>query len=47
MSEGFQIGPLLMRWNGFLLVLGIAAGVLLAAYQTKRRGHDPEIVYYL
>ncbi len=47
MSEGFQIGPLLMRWNGFLLVFGIAAGTLLAAYQTKRRGHDPEIIYYL
>lgn len=47
MSEGFQIGPLLMRWNGFLLVLGIAAGALLAAYQTKRRGLDSEIVYYL
>jgi phosphatidylglycerol:prolipoprotein diacylglycerol transferase len=47
MSEGFLIGPWLMRWNGFLLVLGIAAGALLAAYQTKKRGYDPEIVYYL
>ena len=47
MSEGFLIGPWLMRWNGFLLVLGIAAGALLAAYQTKRRGYDPEIIYYL
>ena len=47
MGEGFLIGPWLMRWNGFLLVFGIAAGALLAAYQTKRRGHDPEIIYYL
>lgn len=47
MSEGFQIGPLLMRWNGFLLVLGIVAGTLLTAYQAKRRGYDPEIIYYL
>lgn len=47
MNEGFQIGPWLMRWNGFLLVLGVAAGTLLAAYQAKRRGHDPEIIYYL
>lgn len=47
MSEGFQIGPLLMRWNGFLVVLGIAAGTLLTAYQTKRRGLDIEIIYYL
>ncbi len=47
MSEGFLIGPWLMRWNGFLLALGIAAGTLLAAYHTKRRGHDPEIIYYI
>lgn len=47
MSEGFQIGPWLMRWNGFLLALGIAAGTLLAAYRTKRSGYDPEIIYYL
>ncbi len=47
MSAGFLIGPWLMRWNGFLLVLGVAAGALLAAYQTKRRGHDPDIIYYL
>ena len=47
MSEGFQIGPWLMRWNGFLLVLGIAAGALLIAYRAKRREYDPEIVYYL
>ncbi len=47
MNEGLQIGPLLMRWNGFLLVLGIASGTLLSAYQAKRRGYDPEIIYYL
>ncbi len=47
MSEGFLIGPWLMRWNGFLLMFGVAAGALLAAYQTKRRGYDPEIIYYL
>ncbi|MFN8383049.1 MAG: prolipoprotein diacylglyceryl transferase [Anaerolineales bacterium] len=47
MSEGFQIGPWLMRWNGFLLVLGIAAGALLIAYQARRREYDPEIIYYL
>lgn len=47
MNEGFHIGPLLMRWNGFLLMFGIAAGALLTAYRTKRRGHDPELIYYL
>ncbi|MHB8776902.1 MAG: prolipoprotein diacylglyceryl transferase [Anaerolineales bacterium] len=47
MAEGFLIGPWLMRWHAFLLVLGLAAGALLAAFEAKRRGHDPEIVYYL
>lgn len=36
-----------MRWHSFLLVLGITVGALLAAFETKRRGHDPEIIYYL
>lgn len=47
MSQGFLIGPWLMRWNGFLLVFGIAAGALLIAYQAKRRGYDPEVIYFL
>lgn len=47
MAEGFLIGPWLMRWHAFLLVLGITAGALLAAREAKRRGHDPEIIYYL
>jgi phosphatidylglycerol---prolipoprotein diacylglyceryl transferase len=47
MSEGFLLGPWLLRWNGFLIALGIAAGALLAAYETKRRNHDPQIIYYL
>lgn len=54
MTEGLALGPLLLRWNGLLLALGIAMGALLAARGTmwraapgKRRGYDPEIVYYL
>lgn len=47
MAEGFLIGPWLMRWHAFLLVLGLIAGALLAAFETKRRGHDPEVIYYL
>lgn len=47
MAEGFLIGPWLMRWHAFLLVLGLIAGALLAACETKRRGHDPEVIYYL
>lgn len=46
MTEGFLIGPWLMRWHAFLLVLGLIAGALLAAFETKRRGHDPEVIYY-
>lgn len=47
MSEGFLVGPWLMRWHGFLLVFGVAAGALLAVFEAKRRGNDPEIIYYL
>lgn len=47
MTEGFSLGPLFLRWNGILLALGVAAGALLAFRESKRRGCDPEIVYYL
>ncbi|MBM3181527.1 MAG: prolipoprotein diacylglyceryl transferase [Chloroflexi bacterium] len=47
MSEGFLLGPWLMRWHGFLLVIGIAAGALLSALQARRRGFDTEIIYDL
>ncbi len=47
MTEGLSLGPLLLRWNGLLLALGIAVGALLAAREAKRRDHDPEIIYHL
>jgi phosphatidylglycerol---prolipoprotein diacylglyceryl transferase len=47
LTEGFFVGPLFLRWNGLLVALGISAGFLLAAFEAKRRSHDPEIVYYL
>jgi phosphatidylglycerol:prolipoprotein diacylglycerol transferase len=47
MAEGFSLGPLFLRWNGILLALGLAAGALLAFFESKRRGYDAEIVYYL
>jgi hypothetical protein len=47
LMEGVNLGPLLLRWNGLLLALGIAAGALLAALESKRRYHDAEIIYYL
>jgi phosphatidylglycerol:prolipoprotein diacylglycerol transferase len=46
-SEGFSLGPLTFRLNGLLLVLGIAVAALLAARESKRRGFDPETIYYL
>jgi len=45
--EGVTLGPLLLRWNGLLLALGIAFGALLSALEAKRRYQDTEIVLYL
>lgn len=45
--DGVTLGPILMRWNGLLIALGIAFGALLAALESRRRFHDPEIIYYL
>jgi len=47
MSIGFLIGPWLVRWHSFFIVFGIALAGLLSALEAKRRGHDPEIIYYL
>ena len=47
MTEGLSLGPLLLRWNGLLIALGIATGALLAAHEAKQRQYDPEIIYYL
>jgi phosphatidylglycerol---prolipoprotein diacylglyceryl transferase len=47
MSEGFALGPFFLRWHAVLIVLGVSAGALLAALEARRRGDDPEIVYYL
>jgi phosphatidylglycerol:prolipoprotein diacylglycerol transferase len=47
MTDGIWLGPLLLRWNGILLALGISVGALLAAREAKRRRLDPEIIYYL
>jgi phosphatidylglycerol:prolipoprotein diacylglycerol transferase len=45
--EGISLGPLSLRWSGLLLALGLACGALLAAYEARRRSHDPELIYYL
>jgi prolipoprotein diacylglyceryl transferase len=45
--EGISLGPLLIRWNGLMIALGIATGALLAAYEAKHRDADPEIIFDL
>lgn len=47
MPEGFQLGPLFVRFYGIILMSGAVAGALLARREAKRRGHDPEIVWDL
>lgn len=47
MIDGVTLGPLLLRWNGLLVALGIAFGALAAAIEAHRRFRDAEIVYYL
>lgn len=45
--DGVAIGPIFLRWNGLLIALGIAVGALISAFESKRRFHDAEIIYYL
>jgi phosphatidylglycerol---prolipoprotein diacylglyceryl transferase len=47
MTEGLSLGPLLLRWNGLLIALGIATSALLAAREAKQHQYDPEVIYYL
>ncbi len=47
MIDGFQIGPLYVRFYGIILMLGALAGGWLAAQEAKRRDMDPEIVWDL
>ncbi|NOT05321.1 MAG: prolipoprotein diacylglyceryl transferase [Anaerolineales bacterium] len=52
-AEGISLGPLLFRWGGLLIILGIAAGLLLAAREShlpwravpgKHRNYDVGII---
>ena len=47
MPEGFNLGPLFIRFYGIILMSGALAGAWLATREAKRRGHDPEIVWDL
>jgi phosphatidylglycerol---prolipoprotein diacylglyceryl transferase len=42
--DGIPLGPIFLRWNGLLIMMGFALGGILAARETKRRGHDPQIL---
>jgi len=40
----FEIFGIVIRWYGILLSAGIIAGILLAYYEAKRLGYDPELI---
>lgn len=44
MPQGFNIGPLTIRYYALLIILGAVVGAWLASRQAKKYGHDPEIV---
>jgi phosphatidylglycerol---prolipoprotein diacylglyceryl transferase len=47
MVDGFQLGPLYIRFYGIILMTGALMGGWLASREAKRRGKDPEIVWDL
>jgi len=47
MVNGFNIGPLEIKFYGIIIVLGAVAGAWLATREVKRRGGNPEIVWDL
>lgn len=40
----FEIFGIAIRWYGILLSTGIMLGILLAYYEAKKLGHDPEYI---
>lgn len=47
MPEGIEIGFITIRFYGIIIMSGAVLGGFLAAYEAKRREHDPEIVWDL
>ncbi|MGB7271940.1 MAG: prolipoprotein diacylglyceryl transferase, partial [Geitlerinemataceae cyanobacterium] len=43
-STMFQLGPVTIRWYGFLIASAVLTGVVLAQSLAKRRNIDPELV---
>jgi phosphatidylglycerol:prolipoprotein diacylglycerol transferase len=44
MPQGFNIGPLTIRFYAILIIIGAIAGAWLAARQAKKHGEDSEII---
>jgi len=47
MPEGFDLGPLFVRFYGIILMVGAVSGVFLAVNEAKRREYESEIVWDL
>lgn len=45
MPEGFNLGPIFVRFYGIILMIGAVAGGFLATREARKRGYDPEIVW--
>lgn len=45
MSDGFYLGQWYVHFYGIILMSGALIGGFLAAYEARRRGHNPEIVW--
>jgi phosphatidylglycerol:prolipoprotein diacylglycerol transferase len=43
--DGFQLGPLYIRFYGILIMLGALAATYLATYLARKKGEDPEIAW--
>ncbi len=41
----FELGPLRVRWYGFLIAFSFVPGFYLAAAEARRKGIDPEVLY--
>lgn len=44
MIEGFQIGPLTIRFYGMILMSGVVAAAVLSYFEAKRRNLDTEVL---
>jgi len=45
MREGFQIGPLTIRYYALIIMAGVLLAAWLATVEAKRKGKDPEYIW--